>query len=174
MTEATIRKMTIDDIGAVTEIYNEVILSSTATFDIETKSTEDRKRWFLDHGPKHPVLVSEIGDSVVGWASLSKWSDRGAYEKTAEVSVYVDGLNRGKSVGKGLLSEIVEEGRKAGLHTLIARIVAGNDQSVKLFKSLGFFEIGTLREVGYKFGKYHDVIYMQKIFNPKSDVPEKY
>jgi phosphinothricin acetyltransferase len=174
LTEAKIRKMTIDDIGAVTEIYNEAILSTTATFDIETKSPEDRKRWFLAHGSKHPVLVSEIGGSVVGWASLSRWSDRGAYDKTAEVSVYVDGANRGKGVGKSLLSAIVEEGRKAGFHTLTARIVAGNDQSVKLVKSFSFDEIGTLREVGYKFGKYHDVIYLQKIFNPKSDVTEKF
>ena len=174
MTEAKIRKMTIDDIGAVTEIYNEAILSTTATFDIEPNSPEDRKRWFSEHGPKHPVIVSEIEGDVVGWASLSRWSDRGAYEGTAEVSVYVDGTNRGKGVGKSLLSAIVEEGRKAGFHTLTARIVAGNDTSVKLVKSLGFFKIGTLREVGYKFGKYHDVIYLQKIFNPKSDVTAKF
>lgn len=165
MNKATIRRMTIDDIGSVTEIYNKAIRSTTATFDIEPKSLKGRERWFLDHGPKHPLLVSEMGGNVVGWASISNWSDRGAYVGTAEVSVYIDGGYRRKGTGRGLLMAIVEEGKRAGLHTLIARIVAGNDPSIHLFKSLGFNEIGNLREVGYKFGRYHDVIYMQKIFD---------
>lgn len=169
MTETKIRRMTADDMVAVTGIYNEAVRTTTATFDTEEKSPEDRKRWFLSHGPKHPVLVSELGGKVVGWASISKWSDRGAYEGTAEVSVYVEGGERGKGVGRSLLKAIVEEGKRAGLHTLIARIVAGNDRSLSLFKSLGFVEIGTLKEVGYKFGSYHDVIYLQLIFDARKE-----
>jgi phosphinothricin acetyltransferase len=165
--EAVIRKMTAGDIGPVTDIYNEAIMTTTATFDTEPKSPKDREEWFLRHGPKHPVLVSEVGGSVVGWASLSKWSERGAYAGTAEVSVYVDGRHRGMGVGRGLLTAVVDEGRRAGLHTLIARIAEGNDVSVGLFRSFGFEEIGTLREVGHKFGSYHGVIYMQMILDAR-------
>jgi L-amino acid N-acyltransferase len=156
-----IRKMTEDDIVAVTKIYNEAIVSTTATFDIELKTTEEQRVWYLAHGPKHPILVSQNDNKVTGWASISMWSDRGAYRDTAEVSVYVNEKCRGEGIGKKLLSAIIEEGRKSGLHTIIARIVAGNDPSFYLFKSFGFETIGTLREVGFKFGSYHDIITLQ-------------
>ncbi|MBN1571604.1 MAG: GNAT family N-acetyltransferase [Deltaproteobacteria bacterium] len=165
LTETVIRRMTMADLGAVTWIYNEAVCTTTATFDTEPRSLKDQEEWFLGHGPKHPVLVSEVGERVVGWASLSKWSDRGAYAGTAELSVYVEGRHRGKGVGRRLVTAVVEEGKKAGLHTLIARIATGNDRSIGLFKSLGFEEVGTLREVGHKFGSYHGVIYMQMIFD---------
>ncbi len=159
-----IRKMTEADIGAVTKIYNEAIVSTTATFDIEPKTTEEQREWYLAHGPKHPILVSQNDSKVTGWASISMWSDRGAYRDTAEVSVYVNEKCRGEGTGKALLSAIIEEGRKSGLHTILARIVAGNDPSLHLFKSFGFETIGTLREVGFKFGSYHDIITLQIFF----------
>ena len=102
--------MTETDIGAVTEIYNEAIVSTTATFDIEPKTTEEQRKWFFAHGPKHPILVSENDNRVTGWASISKWSERGAYRNSAEVSLYVNEKWRGKGIGKKLLSTILEEG----------------------------------------------------------------
>ncbi len=159
-----IRQATPKDLDAVTEIYNEAILKTVATFDIQPKTSEDQKPWFENHGGKHPLLVAEQDGQVVAWASLSEWSDRCAYSDTAEVSLYVKSENQGKGVGRKLLKTLVAEGEKVGLHTVIARITEGNEASLSLFKSEGFELVGVMREVGRKFGRLLDVCMMQKIY----------
>lgn len=161
----TIRKATLEDLGAITEIYNEAILKTTATFDTQPKTLEEQEAWFADHSTKYPILVAEEGDRVVGWASLSLWSDRCAYSDTAEGSLYIKEEHRRKGIGRKLIKAMMEEGRKAGLHTIIARIAEGNEISVHLAESVGFEHIGIMREVGRKFGKLMDVYLMQKIFD---------
>ena len=160
----TIRPATERDVSRITEIYNEAILSSTATFDTEEKSVEDRLDWFRAHKSIHPVIVAEMKSIVIGYASLSRWSERAAYDSTAETSLYVHKDFRKQGVGKQLLEVVVLEGEQVGLHSLIARITHGNEQSVYLHERLGFTVIGTLREVGEKFGAYHDVQMLQKVF----------
>lgn len=160
----TIRPATPEDIPAVTDIYNEAIENTTATFDTELKSVENRMEWFRNHDNSHPVLVVELNNKVVGWASLSRWSDRCAYDSTAEVSVYVHKDFRKQGIGKRLLEVLTLEGEKAGLHTLIARITSGNEQSIYMHERLSFEHVGVLKEVGKKFGKYLDVYMMQKVF----------
>lgn len=159
-----IRKATTDDLVSITEIYNQAILTTTATFDTEPKSLEEQKVWFESHGPKYLVLVSEENGKVIGWTSLSKWSDRCAYSDTAEISLYVDERDRGKGIGRKLLEAIIQEGEKAGLHSIIARIAEGNEMSIHLHKSVGFEHIGIMKEVGRKFGRLLDVYLMQKIY----------
>ena len=146
-----------DDLVAINEIYNEAVLHSTATFDTDPKSLEDRRRWFEKHGDRHPVLVSEAGGQVTGWASLSEWSDRRAYADTAEASIYLAEAARGRGTGKQLYRELVHEARRLGFHTLIARIADANEASIRLHEGLGFEKIGVMREVGRKFGKLLDV-----------------
>jgi phosphinothricin acetyltransferase len=160
----TIRKAKIDDLGAITNIYNDAVLNTLATFDTEPKTIEERKTWFKNHDSQHPVLVAEQDAQVVGWASLSKWSERRGYARTAEVSLYVEKAHRGSGIGKKLLEAILQEGQTAGLHTLIAQIVTGNEPSIRLAKQMGFQEVGVLKEVGCKFGKLLDVHVMQKIY----------
>jgi len=157
------------DIRAITDIYNEAVLTTTASFDIEPRSVDQQRVWFERHGPRHPVLVAEQGGVVVGWASLSEWSDRRAYANTAEVSVYVKEEHRGKGIGRKLLEAVMEEGERAGLHTVVARIVTGNDVSVHLHQALGFEHVGVMREVGRKFGRLLDVIVMQKVYPLEKD-----
>jgi phosphinothricin acetyltransferase len=108
--------------------------------------------------------VAELDGLVVGWASLSQWSDRLAYADTAEISLYVRESLRGQGIGKRLIAAIVVEGEKAGLHTLIARIVAGNQASIRLHEAVGFEAIGVMREVGRKFGQLLDIHLMQKLY----------
>ncbi|MBI1877620.1 MAG: N-acetyltransferase [Chloroflexi bacterium] len=108
--------------------------------------------------------MAEIDDVVAGWASLSKWSDRPAYADTAEISLYVQATYRGQGVGKRLIEAMVVEGEKMRLHTIIARIVAGNQASIRLHEVAGFEHIGVMREVGRKFGRLLDVYLMQKIY----------
>lgn len=160
----TIRPATEKDVPRITEIYNDAILHTTATFDTEMKSLEDRMDWFLSRTNIHPVIVAEKEGVVIGYASLSRWSDRAAYDSTAETSLYVHKDFRKQGVGKQLLEVLVLEGEQLGLHSLIARITHGNEQSVYLAERLGFSVIGTLREVGVKFGAYLDVHMLQKVF----------
>ena len=131
---------------------------------MEPKSLDDRRAWLAAHGPRHPVLVAERDGHVVGWASLSPWSPRGAYADTAEVSVYVAEAQRGRGVGRRLLEEVVEAGRRAGLHAVVAQIVGENAASIHLHEALGFERVGVLREVGRKFGRLLDVLIMEKVY----------
>jgi L-amino acid N-acyltransferase len=158
-----IRSATSDDISAIATIYNNAILNTTATFDTVPKTIEEQRRWFEAHDPKHPVLIAEENGAVVGWASASAWSDRCAYAGTAENSVYVTASGRGLGVGRLLLEALIDQSRQAGLHTLIARIVLGNDASIRLHERCGFVAVGTMKEVGFKFGRAHDVLMMQKM-----------
>ncbi len=165
-----IKPATSEHLTAITEIYNEAILKTTATFDTRLKNLEEQKIWFDNHGSQYPLLVAEQNDLVVGWASLSKWSDRCAYSDTAEVSLYVKEEHRGKGIGRKLLEAIISEGQKSGLHTVIARIAQGGEASVRLHKSVGFEHIGTMKQVGRKFGRLLDVHLMQKIYDtPKPE-----
>jgi phosphinothricin acetyltransferase len=161
----TIRQATLRDLDAITEIYNEAILKTVATFDTKPKNTKEQKRWFQDHGDRHPILVAEQDNCIAGWASLSRWSDRCAYTDTAEISFYVKEEYQGKGIGRKLIETIVTEGQVAGLHTLIARIAEGNQVSVHLAESTGFKHVGTMKEVGRKFGRLLDVHVMQKIYD---------
>jgi L-amino acid N-acyltransferase len=161
----TVRKATIEDLVAITEIYNDAILKTIATFDTEPKSLEEQKTWFANHGESYPILVVEQGSLIVGWSSLSRWSDRCAYSGTVEISLYVRDGYRGKGVGRMLIGEIINEGRRAGFHTVIARIADGNSVSVHLHESVGFKHIGVMSEVGRKFGRLLDVDLMQLIYN---------
>ena len=154
----------MEDLGCITEIYNDAVLRTVATFDTEAKTDEEQKVWFSGHDSSHPVLVGVEDGFVAGWASLGKWSDRCAYSGTAEVSLYIKEEYRGKGIGRKLLRAVVEKGQEAGLHTVIARIVEGNEASVRLFGSEGFECIGLMKEVGCKFGKLLNVVMMQKIY----------
>lgn len=159
-----VRRAALKDLAGITEIYNEAILKTVATFDTNPKTVDEQKPWFESHDSKHPILVAEQDGKIVGWASLSKWSDRCAYSDTAEISVYVKEEHRGKGMGKKLMQEILNQGQKGGLHTVVARIAGSNEASVRLYEAFGFEHVGTMKEVGIKFGKLFDVHIMQKIY----------
>ena len=160
----TIRQATRADLGPITEIYNDAIEKTTATFDTEPKTVEEQEVWFVSHDARHPVLVAVEEGLVVAWASLSQWSERCAYTDTAEISLYVKEDCRRKGIGKQLMSATLQEGKSSGLHTIIARIAGSNKISVDLCRSFGFQYIGTMREVGKKFGNLLDVHIMQLIY----------
>jgi L-amino acid N-acyltransferase len=159
----TIRRATLRDAAEIADIYNEAILTTTATFDTEPKTTQDREQWLQAHDERHPVLVALCGEEVVGWASLSSWSDRPAYADTGETSFYVRSTHRGHGIGRKLKEAIIEEARRLGYHTIIARIAEGSAASLHLNESAGFVHVGTLKEVGRKFGRLLDVHIFQKM-----------
>ncbi|MGD1039783.1 MAG: N-acetyltransferase family protein [Dehalococcoidales bacterium] len=159
-----IRKAIYTDVPAITGIYNEAILTTTATFDKEPKTTTSQRKWFKAHGPKNPIVVAVADGKVVGWASLSAYSDRCAYAETAEISVYVKESFRNQGLGKKLMQAVLDAGKKAGLHTVISRIAGGNNVSINLHHELGFTDIGVMKEVGSKFGQLLDVYLLQKMY----------
>ena len=159
-----IRKAIYTDVPAITGIYNEAILTTTATFDTEPKTTAAQRKWFKAHGPKNPILVAVEGGKIIGWASLSAYSDRCAYSGTAELSVYVKEKFRNRGIGRKLMQAVLEEGKKAGLHTIISRIAGGNDVSIHLHRQFDFADTGVMKEVGNKFGQLLDVYLMQKMY----------
>ena len=160
-----IRQATVNDLEAITEIYNEAILKTVATFDTETKTIEQQRKWFEDHSTKNPILVTEENGVIFGFASLSKYSNRCAYSDTAEISLYIMEEFQGKGIGKKLMKAIIDEGEKVGLHAVIARITDENEKSIHLHKSVGFEHIGTMKEVGLKFDRRLDVCLMQKVYS---------
>jgi L-amino acid N-acyltransferase len=161
----TLRKAELKDLPAITDIYNEAIRNTSATFDTQEKTIDEQRTWFEKHGEKYPIMVVFEGQEIVGWASMSAWSDRCAYADTAEASLYIREGCRGKGVGRKLSVAILKAGREAGLHTVIARISEGNDASIHLAEAMGFKHIGVMREVGRKFDKLLDVYLMQIIFD---------
>lgn len=160
-----IRLATIQDLPMITEIYNEAVRNGVATFDTEEKSLEERKIWFKNHGKQHPILVAYFNEVLCAWASLNRWSERSAYDGTAEVSIYVHHNYRDKGVGSILFPALIKEAKKVGLHYLLSRITQGNELSIRLHERNGFTTVGVMHEVGFKFGKYLDVTLMEQVFN---------
>ena len=164
-----IREASIDDLSDITEIYNEAINETVATFDTEPKTIEQQKAWFMDHGKRNPIVVAEDSGDIIGWAALSKWSDRCAYLDAAEISLYVRKDHQGQGIGTKLMKAILDKGQKAGLHTILARIAEGNEISIRLHQAVGFKHIGVMKEVGKKFGRLIDVYLMQKLYRADED-----
>jgi L-amino acid N-acyltransferase YncA len=152
-----------DDAEATRAIYNAEVTSSTVTFDMVPRSVHDQRAWIEARSGAMAVLVAEDEGEVVGFASLSPYRDRPAYATTVEDSVYVRDDQRGTGVGRLLLAEIVRVASTRGFHTVVARIVGGHEASIGLHRTLGFELVGVEREVGRKFGRWLDVVVMQRM-----------
>jgi len=152
------------DSEAIRTIYNAEVVGSTVTFDLVPRAEADQERWMAEHAGAYPVIVA-VGpsDVVVGFASLSPYRSRPAYSTTVEDSVYVRADQRGRGVGYLLLGSVIELATSGGFHTVMARIVGTHDASIALHRSCGFDLVGIEREVGRKFGKWLDVVLMQRL-----------
>ncbi|QTM99189.1 GNAT family N-acetyltransferase [Sediminibacillus dalangtanensis] len=158
-----IRQTRKEDISSLLTIYNHAIEHTTATFDLETQTIEQRNKWFSKYGGRYPLLVAEHDGRVAGYSCLSAYRDKPAYQWTCELSVYVDPANQGKGLGKALMGAILEQAQKLGYHSVISGITAGNDASIKLHEHFHFTFIGSFKEVGYKFESWQDVWFYQLI-----------
>ena len=149
-----------NDLERIFEIYNHEVLHQTSTFETEPRDQDSDRGWLSERESRYPVVVAERGGRVVGWGSLSPWSPRGAYGRTAEVSVYVDRTARGSGIGGLLLSELIERAPIDGISVLLARIAGENPASMALHQRLGFELIGIQRRSGEKRGRLLDVALM--------------
>ncbi len=160
-----VRDATPADAAVIADIYNPYVTESTATFDTHPVDTADRIEWLAARDARHPVVVAESDGKVVGWGSLSPWGTRPAWHRTAEVSTYVAPDHRGGGVGLALMEALLQRAREVGHHVVIAQIVGGNDSSLALAERTGFEHVGVLREVGDKFGRFHDLVLVQQILS---------
>jgi len=160
-----IRLATAADLEAINAIYNHYVLNSTCTYQTEPSTVAEREAWFAAHGESHTVTVLEIDGQVLGWGSLSRFHPRAAYGQTVENSIYLRHDTLHKGLGSALLADLIERAKMLGLHTIIAGISADQTPSVELHRKFGFVEVARLKEVGYKFEQWLDVLYMQLMLN---------
>ncbi len=158
-----IRRAKVEDIEKIREIYNEAVRNTTVTFDIEEKTYEDRLDWFKKYNNRYTLLVCEENNVILGWGSFSKYSDKLAYEGTCELSIYIDKNHRNKGIGKKILEELLIKGKENGIRVILSRVTKDNKISKKIHDKYGFELVGTMKEVGYKFGRYLDVCIYQKL-----------
>jgi phosphinothricin acetyltransferase len=167
-----IRLATESDLSVINAIYNHYVLHSTCTYQTEPETPDARAAWFASHGPKHPVTVAEVDGEVVGWGSLSPFHRRAAYGRTVENSVYVRHDRHRRGIGRALLLDLIRRATDLGHHTIIAGISADQTASIAMHAAAGFVEVGRLREVGHKFGRWLDVAYLQLMLD-RAQVPTK-
>ncbi len=162
-----IRPAVRDDCQSILDIYNEAVLNTTASYDYEPSTLERRLAWFDAHERDDYaiwVAVDEAapnGPRVIGWSSLSRFHDRPGYRFTCENSIYVAAERRGQGIGNTLMTPLITSARKRGLHVIIAAIDASNEASIRLHAKHGFQKVAHFREVGFKFGRWLDVVDMQ-------------
>lgn len=156
-----VRPATRADLEAINAIYNHYVASSTCTFQLDPEPISGRTAWFDAHGPAHPIMVAAEDGEVIGWASLSPYNSRCGYRTTVEDSVYVRHDRHGRGAGRALLADLIERARALGHHTIIAGIAGDQRASVALHERFGFTQVACLREVGFKFDRWLDVVYLQ-------------
>lgn len=158
-----IRSALATDAPAITAIYAHHVLNGTATFDTEPPSEafwREKISHILDRG--WPYLVAEQADELVGYAYATQFRDRAAYSHTCEDSIYVAPGRGGAGIGTQLLDALADAAASAGFQQMIGVIGGGEPASVALHGKCGFVEAGRMREVGYKFGRLLDTVYMQR------------
>ena len=151
-----IRKASEKDILPMLQIYNYEVQNTTSTFDLNPKTEEQWRVWYLAHNvDNHPLIVAEIDGEVAGYASLSSYREKEAYKSTVELSVYVSLAFRRRGVATALMEEILKMAREdCTIHTVVSVITSENKESEKLHDKMGFTFCGTIHEVGEKFGRY--------------------
>lgn len=168
----SIRPATEKDIPGILAIYNDAILHTTAVYDYKPHTLDMRQAWFADKQKNNiPLLVAEADGMITGFASYGPFRAWAAYKYSVEHSVYVHEGYRQKGIARKLLSALITAAQQREVHTMIAGIDADNTVSLHLHRQLGFRETGHFKEVGYKFGKWLDLVFMQLVlphnFEPK-------
>ena len=157
-----IRTALEQDLEAMLEIYNDVIVNTTAVYDYQPHTLDMRRQWFrIKEAQGFPVFVAEENGKVVGFSSIGPFRAWAAYKYSVENSVYVAADQRGKGIGKLLIAPLVEASVQLNMHTIIAGIDATNEASIMLHRSFGFEEVAHFKQVGYKFGRWLDLTFMQ-------------
>jgi L-amino acid N-acyltransferase YncA len=159
-----IRPATLPDLPQMLEIYNDIILHTTAVYHYEPHTLDMRLEWFESRRQQgFPIFVAEEVGIILGFSTFGSFRPWPAYKYTVENSVYVAAAHRGKGISKLLMPPLIESAREMSMHTMIAVIDASNNVSIKLHEQYGFKEVALLKEVGFKFERWLDLKLMQLI-----------
>ena len=153
-----IRPATEDDAGSIGAIYNHYVAGSTCTYQEEQESVQERLDWLSSRSPRQPVIVALHQGEVVGWGAIVSFHTRSAFRFTGETSVYVHPSAHRRGIGRALLEHLVSRARELGYLTLVAAIDSEQEVSIRLHEAFGFREAGRLKNVGFKFGRWLDVV----------------
>lgn len=163
MPEVSIRLATADDLPAINDIYNHYVLQTTCTYQEEPEAIESRRAWFAAHDQRYPVTVATVDGLVVGWGSLSRFHPRSAYRFTVENSIYLHHDRRRQGIGSALLRDQIDRATRLGHRSIIATVDAAQAGSIALHARYGFEPVAHLKHVGFKFGQWLDVVYLQRM-----------
>jgi phosphinothricin acetyltransferase len=164
-----IRHAEESDLPAINAIYNHYVPISTTTYDLQPLSLDQRRQWFIGREPIHPVTVAVRDDDptgqIVGWGSLHTFRNKPGYRLTVENSVYIHPDHQRTGIGSAILADQIERARKLGIHTIVAAIDGEQPASLALHAKHGFREVGRLPQVGHKFDRWLDAVFMQLILD---------
>ena len=158
-----IRTATRADAEAIAAIYNHEATRERTTFDLRPRSVVEQQEWLAERSGAHSVIVAVLNGEVVGFASLSPYRPRPAYNTSVESSVFVRRDSQRRGIGRALLEHLVALAAEGGFHSMIARIAGRNEASVALHARCGFELVGVEREIGRKFGRWLDCTVMQRL-----------
>ena len=159
-----IRPAQSGDLDAMLAIYNDAIINTTAVYDYQPRSNEGQRQWFATkESQKLPVLVAHDGSVIIGFGSFGPFRPWPAYQYTVENSLYVDSAYRRKGAGSALLARLIKAAQDAGYHAMIAGIDAANEASLALHRNAGFEPVAHFREVGWKFDRWLDLVFMERM-----------
>ena len=169
-----IREATPKDLSDILEIYNDAILHTTAVYTYKPQTLESRQIWYEQKKEEgYPILVFELDEKVVGFATFGPFRAWPAYKYSIEHSIYVDKNYRKKGIGTALLKELIAIAKEREYKTLIAGIDAQNEKSIDMHKNFGFVYSGTIKKAGLKFNRWLDLAFYQLELNgPKQPVEE--
>jgi phosphinothricin acetyltransferase len=163
----TIRPADSADVEQIVEIYNHYVLTSAITFEeAPVEVSEMARRIHEVHAVPLPWLVAASDANVLGYAYATRWKARAAYKFSAESTVYLRADAVGKGIGRELYAHLIAALRTAGVHAVIGGVALPNDASLGLHQKLEFEKVAHFKEVGFKFNRWIDVIYWERILNP--------
>ncbi len=159
-----IRDAVAADLPAILDIYNEVIATSTAVYRDDPVDLANRRAWFDERGARgFPILVAvDDAGTLLGFASFGPFRDWPGYRHTVEHMVHIHASARGQGLGRTLIEALLPRASAMGMHVMVAGIDADNAASIRLHEKLGFETTAHMREVGTKFGRWLDLVFMQK------------
>jgi phosphinothricin acetyltransferase len=157
-----------EDCSAIGEIYNHAVQHTTATYEYEPLSREKMTEWFdaLMKGGYPVFVVCAPGGGVAGWGALHAYRERAGFRFTTEDSIYVAEPYRGQGAGAMLLQALLNAAELRSVRSIIAAVDSDNAASLRLHAKFGFEKVGHFKQIGFKFGRWLDVIYMEKLIQP--------
>jgi L-amino acid N-acyltransferase YncA len=164
MSPISLRNATLDDVPSITRIYGDAVATGTASFELEPPDEAEmarRMRALTEGG--YPYLVAESDGIVAGYAYAGPYRARPAYHWSVENSIYVDVQAHRRGIGRALLARLIAQAEARGFRQMIAVIGdSAQTPSIALHRALGFRKVGTLENVGFKFGRWLDTVLMQR------------